>query len=84
MELRVHGGPALFFPTFRKTLCWEQFPGTANQILLLGLVALGSEFALACRDRMRERGNEVPGAEPQLCWEDCLGFIKQLRMPSGL
>lgn len=30
MELRVHGGPALFFPSFRKTLCWEQFPGTAE------------------------------------------------------
>lgn len=30
MELRVHGGPALFFPSFRKTLCWEQFPGTAK------------------------------------------------------
>lgn len=40
MELRVHGGPALFFPSFRKTLCWEQFPGTANQLLLRDQVHL--------------------------------------------
>lgn len=55
MELRVHGGPALFFPSFGKTLSSEKFPGTANQLLLLGSIVLGSDLALACRDQMKER-----------------------------
>ena len=73
MELRVHGGPALFFPSFRKTLCWEQFPGTANQLPLPGSIAFGSDLALTCRDRMRERVGEVPGAAVRGLSPSCAG-----------
>lgn len=46
MELRVHGGPALLFPSFRETLCWEQLLCTVNQLLLRGSAGLGSDSAL--------------------------------------
>lgn len=52
MELRVHGGPALLFPSFRDMLCWEQLLRTVNQ--LLGSAGLGSDLALPGRDQMRE------------------------------
>lgn len=47
MELRVHGGPALLFPSFRETLCWEPFLRTVNQLLLLGSAGLGVSFGSA-------------------------------------
>lgn len=46
MELRVHGGPALLFPSFRDMLCWEQLLHTVNQLLLLGSTGLGADLAL--------------------------------------
>lgn len=52
MELRVHGGPALLFPSFRETLCWEQFLCAVNQLLLLRSTGLGSDFG----PRWNERG----------------------------
>lgn len=54
MELRVHGGPALLFPSFTDTLCWEQFLPTVNQLLLLGSTELRSDLPLPAWDRMTE------------------------------
>lgn len=78
MELRVHGGPALVFPSFRKVLCWEQLPGAAQQLLMPGSIALASAVALACGDQRRERAGDVPGVELTLCWEERLGSAEQL------
>lgn len=74
MELRVHGGPALFFPSFRRTLSSEQFPGTANQLLLLGSIVLGSDLVLVCRDQMRECVGEVLGAPVRAPSPSCTGM----------
>lgn len=65
MELRVHGGPALLFPSFRETLCWERFLHTVNQLLLLGSAGLGVSFGSA-RLRSNEgdavEGLQIPGS----------------------
>lgn len=45
MELRVHGGPALLFPSSRDTLCWEQFLHPVDHLLLLRSTGLGSDLA---------------------------------------
>ena len=73
MEPRVHGAPALFFPSFRKIRCWERIPGTADQLLLPGSVAHGSGLALACRERMTECVGEVLWAAAQGLSPSCAG-----------
>lgn len=62
MELRVHGGPALLFPSFRGMLCWEQFLCTVNQLLLLGSTGLGSDFGPRWNESGVVEGLWIPGS----------------------
>lgn len=46
MELRVHGGPALLFPSFREMLCWEQFLPTVISSCSWNRLGLGQIWLL--------------------------------------
>lgn len=83
MELRVHGGPALLFPSFREMLCWEQFLCAVNQLLLLRSTGLGSDFGPRWNERGVVEGLRIPGSAGKSGCVEAQQLVSITGMPGG-